>query len=305
MTLKSGMIKKRILLFGSNGLVGSRLAEYFLDKKKIELLCASSNKSSIVPDVAYTPIDISDKRQVKEIINDFYPDYIINTAAFTNVDKCEDEKEKAWKINVEGVENISFYARALDVHLIHFSSDYIFDGEDGPYSENDRPNPINYYGRTKLAAENTVKTSPGKWTILRINVPYGSSPSNKNDFVKWTFNTLSKKEPVRIVTDQINNPTFIEDILDAASKVVGYKRTGVFQLGGRTFLSRYDFAMRIADFFDLDKSLITPITTEGLNQIAVRPLNSGLLTIKAETQLNYKPTSIEETLRQLMRDLYL
>jgi dTDP-4-dehydrorhamnose reductase len=299
------MIKKRILLFGSNGLVGSRLAEHFRDQKKIELLCASSGENSIITDVSYRQVDISERAQVKKIINNFYPDFIINAAAFTNVDKCEEEKEKAWKINVEGTENLMFYSRTLDAHLIHFSTDYIFDGEDGPYSENDRPNPINYYGRTKLASENLVKTSPGKWTILRINVPYGNSPSDKNDFVKWTFNSLSKKKPVSIVTDQINNPTFIDDIVDAVSRIVSYKREGVYQLGGRTFLSRYDFAMRIADFFELDRLLITPINTKDLNQIAFRPLNSGLLTIKAETQLNYKPTPIEETFRLLIRELYL
>ena len=153
------MIKKRILIIGSNGMLGQRLSEFYLNQANVELLCASLEEKSFLPDVQYCKLNIIDKQEIKNVINGFYPDTIINTAAYTNVDKSESERELAWNINVSAVENISQAGKALDSHLIHISSDYIFDGNNGPYNETDLPNPIGYYGRTKLASENAIKTS--------------------------------------------------------------------------------------------------------------------------------------------------
>ncbi len=298
-------IKTRILIIGSNGMLGQRLAEFYANSGKIELLCASAEEKSFIPNVDYKCLDITQKNKVRELILGFFPDYVINAAAYTNVDKSESERETAWKINVNGVENIALYSWTVDAHLIHISSDYIFDGLNGPYSEDAKPNPLGYYGRTKLASENSVKISGVRYTIFRTNVLYGPAKSGRPDFVKWVYNSLKANQTIRIVTDQINNPTYVDDIVSAVNKVIEFKKEGIYNIAGKEVLSRYDFTLRIADYFDLDKQLIEPIITKSLNQPAPRPLKSGLITLKAETELNYKPRSIEETFKMMKLELEL
>ena len=297
------MIKKRILIIGSNGMLGQSLTTHFMFRKDVELMCTSFEEESFYSDLLYAQIDISSSKEVKKLIKDFYPDVIINSAAYTNVDGCETEKELSWSINVTGVENIVKYGRTCDAHLIHISSDYIFDGENGPYSENEIPNPISYYGREKLAGENAILAGRIRHTIIRTNVLYGATQFGRPDFVKWVYDSLSKNKIIRIVKDQINNPTYIDDLSSAISKIIEFEKEGVFNIGGAEILSRLDFTLKIAEYFELDKSLITPIVTSDLNQPAPRPLNSGLVNLKAETELNYHPLSIEKTLFLMKRSI--
>ena len=298
-------IKKRILIIGSNGMLGQRLVEYMSQSSNNELLCTSFEDESYVSNVEYRKLDITQKNNVREIILNFFPDFIVNTAAFTNVDKSETEKETAWKINVNGVENISLYSWTVDAHLIHFSTDYIFDGKNGPYTENDKPNPIGYYGRTKLASENSIKTSGTRFTVIRTNILYGPAKYGRPDFVRWAVDSLRDGKTIKIVTDQIGNPTYVDDLVAAISAIVEFKKEGIYNIGGPEFLSRFDFTQRIATFFNLDKNLIKPILTKELNQPAPRPLKSGLITLKAETELDFRPTGIEKTFEQIKRILHI
>jgi len=272
-------------------------------RKDVELMCASIESESFYDDVEYARVDVSLSKDVKNLIKDFCPDVLINAAAYTNVDGCESEKELSWSINVTGVENIVKYGRNIDAHLIHISSDYIFDGEEGPYSEKEIPNPISYYGREKLAGENAIISGRIKHTIIRTNVLYGSTQFGRPDFVKWVYDSLYENKNIRIVKDQINNPTYIDDLSSGISKIIEFDKTGIFNIGGSELLSRLDFTYKIADYFQLDKSLITSINTSDLNQPAPRPLNSGLVNLKAETELNYHPLSIEKTLFLMKRNL--
>src|SRR5664279_4462392 len=298
------IIKKRILVIGANGMLGQRIIHFFSTRENIQLLGCSFEPGPCFNNVDYKSCDITKREAIKDIVLDFYPDYIINAAAFTNVDLCETEREKAWKINVKGVEYLAEASRVIDAHLIHISTDYIFDGTKGPYDERAKPNPMGYYGRTKLASENVLKISGTYYTILRTNVLYGMA-DNRPDFVRWVVNSMKKGTPIRIVTDQVNNPTFIDDLVQAINNALEYKKYGIYNIGGREFISRYDFTLRIADYFSLDKSLITPITTEELKQPAKRPLRSGLITIKAESELGFKPHSINETLAIMKKELSL
>ncbi|RJP61005.1 MAG: dTDP-4-dehydrorhamnose reductase [Ignavibacteriales bacterium] len=288
------ILKRRILIIGSNGRLGQSLVKKIMVREKTELLCSSIENESLIIGVEYSKTDITIKDQVKKLVLDFVPDYIINAAAFTNVDKCETERELAWKINVSGVENLAHYSRLIDAHLTHVSTDYVFDGNDGPYSESDSTNPISYYGRTKLASENALKISGSKYAIVRTNVLFGPSEFGEPDFVNWVVDSLKSKKKIRIVTDQINNPTFIPDLADGILKIIDLDRDGVYHLGGREFLNRFEFTEKIAAHFNLDTSLIEKIITQELNQPAPRPLKSGLITLKAETELNYKPRSLKE-----------
>lgn len=305
MISSQNLIKNRILIVGSNGMLGQRLTEFFLKKDRVELHCCSAEKESYISDVDYVQLDIRNKKDVRKIIHNFYPDFIINTAAYTNVDGCESNKELAWKINVDGVKSLAYYGSAVDAHIIHISSDYVFDGDAGPYSEIDPPHPISYYGRSKLASENVLKGSGCKHTIIRTNVLYGHTKFGRPDFVKWVVNSLQESRVIRIVTDQINNPTYLDDIVFGINKIIKLNKEGIYNLAGAEFLSRFDFAERIAEYFNLDRNLIIPIKTKELNQPALRPLNSGLVILKSETELNYKPHLIEESFSLIKKELNL
>ncbi len=299
------LIKKRIIITGAKGTLGNKLVEFYSMPDDVTLLGCGLEENDINDQYDYIMCDISNREQIKKIIFDFYPDFIINTSAFTNVDLCETEREMAWKVNVKGIEHIADAARVIDAHVIHFSTDYIFDGEKGPYSEKAKPNPVSYYGRTKFASENALSISGALNTTIRTNVLYGNSINSRPDFVRWVINSLTNEKTVKIVTDQINNPTFLDDLVQGINKIIEYKKTGVYNIGGKEFLSRFDFAMMIADFFHLDKSLISKITTGELNQPAKRPLKSGLIILKAETELGYKPHSIKEALAKMKKELQL
>ena len=298
------IIKDRILIIGSNGMLGQRLVDCY-DFMNTEMLAASAEESSFIENVEYKQVDITNKKAVGELVKSFYPDVIINAAAFTAVDLCETEKELAWKVNAEGPKYLAFYAGAIDAHLIHISTDYVFNGKAGPYDENAPIDPINYYGKTKLAGENALRVSNARNTIIRTNVLYGPVKKGRPDFVKWVVQTLREGKRIRIVDDQINNPTFIDDLVSAIVKVIASKKLGVYHIGGNEFLNRFDFTMRIAEYFDLDKNLVDRIKTEELNQPAKRPLKSGLITLKAETEFGYKPHKIEETFAILKKELKL
>lgn len=303
--LDGNFIKTRILIIGSNGMLGQRLAEFFSRTNNYELLCTSVEPNSFVPNVDYRSVDVTQKNKVRELILDFFPDFVINVAAYTDVDKAEKERELAWKINVNGVENLALYSWTVDAHLIHISTDYIFDGKKGPYTEEDKPCPIGYYGRTKLASENSIRTSGVRYTIIRTNVLYGPAKFGRPDFVKWVINSLRAGESIKIVTDQFNNPTYIDDLVDAINKIIEFKKEGIYNIAGNEILSRYDFTNRVADYFGLNKNLIIPILTKELNQPAPRPLNSGLIILKAMVELDYKPRSIEETFELMKKELNL
>lgn len=299
------LVKRRIIIAGSNGMLGQRLIEFYNKLNDVELISTSVEEKSVFDDVDYVQADISNRNEIKKVVYDFCPDFIINAAAYTNVDKSESERELAWKINVKGVEYLSETARVLDSHLIHISTDYIFDGKNGPYTENDTPNPLGYYARTKLASENTLKISGCKNTILRTNVLYGTAKFSRPDFVKWVVESLRANKEIRIVDDQINNPTFIDDLVQGINKIVELRKEGIYNIGGNEFLNRYEFTLMIAEYFKLDKNLVKKIKTEELNQPARRPLKSGLITIKAQSELGYKPHTINQALELMKLELGL
>ena len=299
------LVKRRIIIAGGNGMLGQRLIEFYNKLNDVELISTSVEEKSVFDDVDYVQADISNRNGIKKVVYDFCPDFIINAAAYTNVDKSESERELAWKINVKGVEYLSETARVLDSHLIHISTDYIFDGRSGPYTENDTPNPLGYYARTKLASENTLKISGCKNTILRTNVLYGTAKYSRPDFVKWVVESLRANKEIRIVDDQINNPTFIDDLVQGINKIVELRREGIYNIGGNEFLNRYEFTLMIAEYFKLDKNLVKKIKTEELNQPARRPLKSGLITIKAQSELGYKPHTILQSLELMKTELNL
>jgi dTDP-4-dehydrorhamnose reductase len=221
----------------------------------------------------------------------------------TDVDKCELNKELAWKINVEGTKNIVEAANNTDSFLIYVSTDYVFNGEKGNYNESDEPAPINYYGLTKLKAEELVKTR-AEYFIARPSVIYGSTPAaGKVNFALWLIETLQKGEHVKIITDQWNTPTLNTNLAEMTLEIVERRLAGTFHLCGATRLNRFEFAQQIAKEFDLDKSLIDSALSSQFTWPAKRPMDSSLDTTKAQKTLKNKPLDMNEALKQLKLEI--
>jgi dTDP-4-dehydrorhamnose reductase len=297
---------KRILICGSNGLLGQRLALLLSTNTEYEVLNTSHHRAFVFDHQLfdYTQLDITRKSDVKSLVGSFQPDVIINAAAATNVDWCETHRDEAWKANVVGVENLVEAARKYSVHLIHISTDYVFDGKSGPYCEEDQPNPISYYGKTKLAAENTVRASDMPWTVVRTIVVYGSGIAVKKNFALWVVNSLKQGQVIRCVDDQISNPTYVGDLAMALIRIFERKKTGLFHVCGSERLSRYEFAVRAAEIFNLDPTLIIRTKSADLHQPAPRPLISGFITTKAEIELEMKFMNATDGLTALKHELH-
>jgi dTDP-4-dehydrorhamnose reductase len=290
-----------VLLIGCNGLLGQKLAELLLRGSGYQVIPSSVEPAPVQPLLGneYVRLDITSRKDVRSTVAAVAPTVIINAAAMTNVDACEQEREAAWRINVDGVEHLAEATRRTNAHLVHISTDYVFDGKAGPYTEDDRPEPINYYGKTKLASENLLRSGEFPATILRTMVLYGFVGLSKPNFALWLVDNLTRKMPVRVVDDQIGNPTLVDDLAYAILSAMELKRTGLYHVAGRDILSRYDFALQLARVFEADEGLITPVKTAALRQPAARPLNSGLITLKAEVELGFRPSTAAEGLRVL------
>ena len=237
---------KRILICGANGLLGQRLSLMLSTQSDYEVLNTSIERSFVFDKILfdYNQLDITNRSDVKSLASSFQPNVILNAAAATNVDWCELNREEAWKANVTAVENLADAARKVGAKLIHVSTDYVFDGKNGPYDEEAKPNPMGYYGKTKLASENAIRIAEIPYTILRTNVLYGSGISVKSNFALWVVNSLKAGKQITVVDDQIGNPTYVGDLALAMIKAFELNREGIFHIGGSEQLSRYDFAIR-------------------------------------------------------------
>jgi len=296
---------RRVLITGSNGLLGQKLVEILSNSPNYMMLLTSKQELSVFRDerLQYRQIDISNKHDVSSVVEEFEPEIIINAAAMTNVDQCETEREMAWRANVTGVEHLIRSAKLVGARIIHISTDYVFDGRNGPYGETDRPNPLSYYGRTKLASENVLQTSGIPSTILRTMVLYGIGFGIKLNFALWLLKNLSEEKPVRVVDDQIGNPTLADDLAYAILKVIELERTGVYHVAGPDLVNRYEFALALARLFNFNKKLISAVKTTSMKQAAPRPLRSGFITLKAQTDLGLKLAGVEQGLLVLKNQL--
>jgi len=299
------MDTERILVIGSNGLLGQKVAEQLVRGSAARITLASVEDVPVrdLLSTEYIRLDLTVRKDVREVVGTVNPDVIINCAAMTNVDACETERDMAWKINVSGVEHLVEAARGKGATIVHVSSDYVFDGKSGPYTEDDRPEPLSYYGKSKLASENALRTSGLPHFIARTMVLYGIAPGVKANFALWLIKSLNAGQTVRIVDDQIGNPTLVDDLAFGLLRAVELGKSGVYNIAGRDIVTRFEFAVRLAKFFGLDPKLIHPIKTAQLRQPAARPLRSGLITLKAEVDLGLKPSTIEEGLAILKSQL--
>ncbi len=294
---------ERMIVFGANGLLGQNLIRHF--KGKFDIVATSRSTQNNLQDssIPYYSLDITSRGAVADFVHQIKPQIIVNAAAYTNVDACEDEPELCWNVNLRGVENIVEAALPLKALMIHVSTDYVFDGEMGPYSEKDLPNPRGNYARSKLAGENVVRNSDLEYIIVRTQVLFGVGNNVRPNFVTWVVDQLTQKKIIRIVDDQIGSPTYAPDFCEALERLIQKQAFGLFHVSGPDILSRYDFAIKIANVFDLDKSLIERIKTEELNQKAPRPMNSAFKIFKLINYTGWEPHSLDQALHLMKKEL--
>ena len=298
----------RVLITGSNGLLGQKLVSKLSLDKSINLIATSKGRNRLSNNKGYNYIslDITDRLKVQEIIISQSPDVVINTAAMTDVDDCEDRKKECDDLNVEAVRYLSDAVQKIDAHLIHLSTDFIFDGKSGPYSEEDLPNPLSYYGLSKLKSENLLLQSSCKWTILRTIIVFGVGENlSKGNIVLWAKDALEKGDPLNIIDDQYRSPTLAEDLADACILATNKKSYGIFNISGKDLMSIYEMVERIALFNGLSTGNLNRISSDTLNQKAKRPSKTGFVLDKSREILGYDPHSFEESLEIINRQLDL
>ncbi len=271
-------MKEKVVITGSNGLLGQKLVNLFSDLNNFEVTAISreENRNETAKNYTYYSVDITDHKKLINLLDDIKPDYIINCAAMTNVDQCENERDNCDAINVEALKTIIDIVKNYNCHLIQISTDFVFDGENGPYTEDHEPNPINYYGLSKLKGEELIKRAQIKYTILRTILVYGLVDNmSKNNIVSWIKNAVDNKQTITIVNDQFRMPTLVDDLADACLLAIQNTAYGVFNVSSSELLSIYDVSLQVADAFNLDKSYIKSIPTSQLSQPAKRPPKTG------------------------------
>lgn len=290
---------KSVLVTGSNGLLGQKITERLLETKQFNLIATSKGRNRFPVEAGYTyaEMDILDPENVKAVVEKYQPDAIIHTAAMTNVDTSEAEKEQAYLLNVEAVKTLVSLCEEHNIQLVHLSTDFIFDGANGPYDEVAAPNPLSYYGVTKLQAEEVIKNSTCRWAIMRTILVYGIvSDMSRSNIVLWAKGALAQGNPINVVNDQWRMPTLAEDLADCCLLAIEKDARGVYNASGKDMMSIVELVRRVADYWQLDKSLIKEISSESLNQSARRPVKTGFVLDKTIADLGYKPRSFAEGL---------
>ncbi len=282
---------KKVIITGGNGLLGTELTKVFSKEKEYEL------HSLTIEDM-----DVTNETQVQEIFVKIKPNIIIHTASLTDVDYCETHEKETYLVNVKGTENIVNAGKKYKAKIVYISTDYIFDGKKGPYTEEDTPNPLSVYAKTKWEGEKVIQKINIPYLIIRTTVLYGPPQGFKQNFVAFVIENLKNKREISAAVDQYGTPTYIRDLSEAIIHLID--KEGIYNVVGSDYLNRYEFAGIIADVFNVDKKLIKPITTKQLNQKAPRPLKCGLKIDKL-LKAGYKPHSIRANLIKIRNSLNL
>ena len=284
----------RSLVIGASGLLGEALMR---TAPSGQACIGTSHRQSVNGLVS---LNITNPDAVQQLVADTQPEVVLLCAANPNVDLCEREPELTRATNVVGVENVAKACAAAGVKLVFYSSDYVFDGKDGPYTEDATANPICAYGRQKLEAEATVHSESSDNLVLRITGVYGQERQGKN-FVYRAISTLKNRQALRVPEDQYGNPTLSDDLAAATWELVSRHARGVLHLAGSDCLNRLEFAQLIANVFQQPGEFIQGLSTAELGQVAPRPLRAGLISVQSATLLERALLSAEVGLRRLSK----
>lgn len=286
-----------IIVTGANGLLGQHLIVELV-KRNYGVLAigrGESRNSSFVG--KYIDMDITDSVGLRELIVTNKPDVIIHAAAMTQVDECEHDKQSCYNINVAATRFIIDAAREINCRIMYISTDFVFDGQSGPYDENSEPSPVNYYGSTKVTAEKAVMESNLHWTIIRTVLVYGQTlEGTRSNLVSWVKESLEEGKTIKLVGDQWRTPTFVGDLVKGIILALEKPADGIFHIAGKENLTPFDMGIQTARHLHLNSKLIEKVDTKSFPQAGVRPLKTGFKIDKARTELGYEPMSFGESL---------
>jgi dTDP-4-dehydrorhamnose reductase len=288
---------KKILVTGSNGLLGQKLIEKLSKTENIEVIATArgENRLPFGENYRFISLDITKKEEVDTVFDTEKPDVVIHTAAMTNVDQCETEKDACWDLNVKAVEYLLASSKKHNSFFVHLSTDFIFDGKEGPYDEQAEANPLSFYGWSKYAAEKLVINSDVKWAIARTVLVYGiAHDMSRTNIILWVKNSLEQGKSINVVNDQWRTPTLAEDLADGCILIAQKEAEGIFNISGKDLLNPFQMAIMTADYFNLDKSLITEVDGTKFTQPAKRPAKTGFILDKPIEILGYNPKTFQE-----------
>lgn len=299
------MNRKKILITGSNGLLGQKLTDLLLQTNDFDFIATGLGPNRHPnKDITYLNLNITKKDEVDKIITETKPNFVINTAAMTNVDACEDDKENCDLLNVKAVMYLSKACSKDNIHLVHLSTDFIFDGKDGPYKEDAKPNPLSYYGESKLKGEKWIQELCSKWSILRTVLVYGIvNDMSRNNIVLWAKDALKNKKVINVVDDQFRTPTLAEDLAMGCYLACKNEAQGIFNISGKDFMSIFELVERVAKFYNFTMDNVGKTDSKSLNQKAIRPPVTGFDLSKSREKLDYNPRSFEEGIQVLEKQL--
>lgn len=299
----------KLLITGSNGLLGQKLVYKLRNRNNLTCIATARGENRLLEKSGYdySPLDITNKQDVDAVFGKYLPDVVINTAAMTNVDACETDRDGALLLNatsvryqIEALQELKRRHPGYAPHFIHLSTDFIFDGSHGPLDENEKPNPLSYYAETKLMAEEFVMASDLDWSIARTVLVYGIVDNmSRSNIVLWVKSSLEQGKTINVVDDQFRTPTLAEDLADGCILIAEKRALGIYNISGKDFYSILDLARLVADYYGLDKNLIKPSKSADIKQPAKRPPITGFIIDKARKNLGYNPHSFTEGIQLL------
>lgn len=281
-----------VIITGSNGLLGQHLVPLFAEDGRYHVIATGrgNNRSRLYENCTYEAVNLRTAASVQQLVEKYQPAVIIHAGAMSQVDECEKNKDACWDTNVGATRYLVQAAEKCNAFFLFLSTDFVFDGLKGPYTEEDLVNPICYYGSSKAAAERIVANSKLQWAIVRTVLVYGiSRDSHRNNMISWVKNNLEQGKKIKVVDDQFRTPTLCQDLATGCKLIADKKATGIFNISGKDTLTPYDMAVQIGQYFKLDTRLIEKVDSKSLRQPAPRPLKTGLVIDKAIKELGYQP----------------
>lgn len=297
------MFFDRILITGANGLLGQALVRRLSQNREFDVLATARDDAPRFDggSCGYAPLDVTQPDAVKNVFEDFAPNVVINCAAMSDVTACDENRNEAWATNARAVKRLAKHCNETRARLVQVSSDFVFNGKRGPYDEDARPDPVNYYGRAKLAGENAVREAGrSNWAIVRTVLLYGTGQDlSRSNVVLWMIDELSQGNQLHIVDDQYRTPTHVDDLATGIERLVDREKTGIYHISGRDLVSIYELACTVAEVFDFDASLIEPVSSDFFEDDVDRPPRTGFIVDRAAEELDYDPRSLKDGLHDL------
>jgi dTDP-4-dehydrorhamnose reductase len=292
----------RIAITGASGLLGRALIETASSRHQI-VAAFHSTKIPEHPSLELAPLDLTAADSILQFFDIAKPDLVIHSAAVTDVDLCEREPKLAQALNADATRQLVAATRGTTVRIIYVSTDYVFDGSAGPYTETDETHPINVYGRTKLEGEGAVLTAGNRHAIVRTAGFLGCGGPSRPTFVERMLETIRDHLPLRAASDQVSNITPVDELASGIMRLIESGATGIWHIAHPQIISRYDLGIMLARLAAADPSRIERINYDSLHRAARRPLRGGLKTEKASRDLTLTYRPLKESLALVLRQI--